>query len=111
MELVLLLRRSGYQVRAARNGVELLSILANWILNRRGPTPAEVLITDVRMPGFDGLNIVEGLIANGWTCPVIVMSAFADHSTYERVRRLRAVQFLEKPFDPAALERTIVQMT
>jgi CheY-like chemotaxis protein len=105
-----LLRLLGYKVRAVSSGAELLDVLASWILDEVDQPPTDIIVTDVRMPGFNGLSIVEGLRANGWTQPVIVISAFDDDELRSRIDKLSDVQFLAKPFDLPELERTIAHM-
>ena len=110
--LTRLLQFSGYEVRAVSNGADLLDVLTSWILSDQVDPPADIIVTDVRMPGFNGLNLVEGLRESGWKQPIIIISAFGDDLLLERVRRLgQDVEFMPKPFDPALLERTLVALT
>lgn len=102
-----LLRQGGYEVYTVGNGGELLDYLASWILDDAAEDPADVIITDVRMPGFSGLSILEGLRARGWRLPVIVISAFGDEEVRERVARLGDALFVQKPFEPLAVERAV----
>ncbi|MEZ4272172.1 MAG: response regulator [Myxococcota bacterium] len=105
-----LLEADGYEVLALSNGVELLDYLASWILDERQGSPADVIVTDIRMPGFNGLSIVEGLRAKGWLQPVIVMSAFGDDEIRHRVSRMGKATFFAKPFNPVELEKTITEV-
>jgi len=105
-----LLSFDGYDVRAVDNGGELMDYLSSWILGDTDEAPADVIITDIRMPGFNGLSILEGLRARGWTLPVIVISAFADREIRERVQRLGGAVFLAKPFEPGDLERAVEEL-
>jgi two-component system nitrogen regulation response regulator GlnG len=57
-----------------------------------------LLLTDVRMPGDDGLALLTALQAQG-IGPVIVMSAYTDVATTAAAYRLGAVDYLAKPFD------------
>jgi CheY-like chemotaxis protein len=109
--LARLLLFDGHDVYAVCNGAELLDELAAWILEEQPEPPVDVIVTDIRMPGLNGLNIVEGLRANGWDQPIIVISAFADDATRERIRQIGGVEFLAKPFDPGALERAVEQLS
>jgi CheY-like chemotaxis protein len=59
------------------------------------------------MPGFDGLSIVEGLRANGWRHPIVVISAFVDGALIDEVARVPDVELLAKPFMPAELCATL----
>ena len=102
-----LLRRGGFEVTTAASGTELLDRLAGGVLRDGDGRSADVIVTDVRMPGCNGLNVVEGLRAAGWQQPVIVITAFADAAIRERVRRLASTALLPKPFAPEALEAAV----
>jgi CheY-like chemotaxis protein len=106
-----LLETDGYVVHTVPHGAAMLDFLASWILNQERAPPVDLIITDVRMPGLSGLSILEGLRANGWRTPVIVISAFGDDSMRARVQRLGSAAFFPKPFDPLALERAILQLS
>jgi DNA-binding response OmpR family regulator len=105
-----LLETDGYEVHTVPHGAAMLDFLASWILCEQRAPPVDIIITDVRMPGFNGLSIVEGLRANGWEQPVIVISAFGDDVMRERVQNLGSTAFFDKPFDPLALERAILRL-
>lgn len=107
MALTHMLEMSGYEVLPVANGAEMLDVLAASILLEANASAPDIIITDVRMPGFNGLSIIEGLRANGWTQPVIVMSAFEDEDLRERIARMEHTAFFAKPFDPFDLERVI----
>lgn len=108
--LVQLLELTGFQVHSVSTGSELLEFFAVWILeNRKGP-PADVLITDLYMPGHSGLQIVETIREQGWQLPVVVISAFGDRQIYGRIQNLGATAFLPKPFDPRELEQVVRQL-
>lgn len=104
-----LLEVAGYSVDCVSTGADLLGYLSPWILGERTrkDPPADVIVTDVRMPGFNGLNIVEGLRAHGFHQPVIVMTAFGDDTMRERVARMGQATLIDKPFDPVALEQLL----
>lgn len=63
------------------------------------------LIADVEMPGMNGVELQEHLIAHGHSTPMIFITAFPEDRIRERVMRAGAVDFLSKPFDePRLLE-------
>ncbi|MFC5742144.1 nitrogen regulation protein NR(I) [Dyella tabacisoli] len=70
-----------------------------------------LLLTDVRMPGEDGLSLLLALKEQG-VGPVIVMSAYTDVATTAAAYRAGAVDYLAKPFDldqaVAAVERALI---
>ncbi len=96
--LVGALARDGYEVLSAPNGIELLSDLAASLLNPQERRP-DLIITDMRMPGVSGLDILSGLRADGWRMPVIVITAFGDAKLHAEVERYPGAEILDKPFD------------
>ncbi len=59
----------------------------------------DVLITDVRMPGMDGLDALGRLVREGYTFPVIVITAHADLDSAVAAYQGGAFEYLPKPFD------------
>jgi two-component system nitrogen regulation response regulator GlnG len=59
----------------------------------------DVLITDIRMPGIDGLEMMKRLREDGRTIPVIVMTAHADLDSAVSAYQAGAFEYLPKPFD------------
>src|SRR6266852_3739631 len=92
------LRKEGYDVLEAPDGSRLVAHLAQAYVEAHVPDRAvDLIVTDMRMPGSDGLDIVELLRATEWRVPVIVMTAFGDGETRARAHRLGAI-LLDKPF-------------
>ena len=65
--------------------------------------PCACLVTDVRMPDMDGLELIEALSRRGPLPPIIVITGHADVAMAVRAMKLGARDFLEKPFDPDRL--------
>lgn len=61
------------------------------------------LITDVKMPGMNGVELQARLIADGRSTKVIFMTAFSEEKMRERALTAGAIGFLKKPFDDASL--------
>ena len=65
------------------------------------------VILDIRMPGMDGLELLERISAHEHGLSVIVVSASADQGEKLRARKLGAIDFLPKPYDTKKLLATI----
>jgi FixJ family two-component response regulator len=57
------------------------------------------LITDLQMPGMNGLELQSCLAARGHRFPIIIITAFPEQSIQERAEAAGAFAYLEKPFD------------
>lgn len=66
-------------------------------------TTSECILTDIRMPEKDGLELLRDLRQRGCLYPVIVMTAHGDIATAVRSMKAGASDFIEKPFDDNAL--------
>jgi len=89
------LRSAGYEVRTFERAEALLDSL-------EGDEP-DCLVTDLHMPGMNGLALQEELNRLGRTFPIIVMTAFPTLEAEERSAGLGASAFLAKPIDPEQL--------
>jgi len=65
------------------------------------------VISDVRMPGMSGVELQEQLAGQGAPLPFIVMSGDPDVPTVVRAMKNDAIDFLQKPFEPAVLAQRI----
>jgi len=95
------LRAEGYEVQTARRGSEAMVRVAEAL--------PDLIISDIRMPGMDGLEVQEALQAKGVTLPVIIMTGHGDVSLAVRAMKAGAVDFIEKPFQKAILLGAIEQ--
>lgn len=86
------LRDAGYTVEGFDSAAAALGAMA------RQPVP-DLLFTDVRMPGDDGLVLLDKLKTAHPQLPVIVMSAYTDVASTAGAFRGGAHEFLSKPFD------------
>jgi CheY-like chemotaxis protein len=105
------LARAGYAVVAMEDGFELSDYVS---LTRvcGGPLlPPDLILSDVRMPGHTGLEVLARLHATGLSCPVVLLSAFTDDETREAARKLGVCAVLDKPVDLEVLKATVHEAT
>lgn len=93
------LRRSGRDVRVAVDATEALRIVGTW--------QPDIVLSDVRMPGIDGLALLETLEERLPSADVIMMTAYDDMPTVVRAMRAGAVEFLVKPLDLHELRQSV----
>jgi DNA-binding response OmpR family regulator len=104
------LRRDGHFVLEAQDGPGLLLELghAYWG-DLPDPTPT-VIISDLRMPGRDGLAILHGLRRHVWCPPFILITGFGDETVHSEAARLGARAVFDKPFDLDVLRAAVVRL-
>ena len=89
----------GYPAREARDSTQALEMMF--------AEPADIAIIDLRMPGRDGLWLVER-IRQRWSKTAIVIATGADDlASIEKARHLGAVDYVLKPFDQAMLRQAL----
>jgi DNA-binding NtrC family response regulator len=93
------LTRHDREVRTAEHAAAALAGLEKWL--------PDVVLCDVRMPGIDGLELLDVLHERVATADVIMMTAFDDMPTVVTAMRAGAVEFLVKPLDLHELRRTV----
>lgn len=76
------LRRRGFLVATVRDGYEFADFIAATSVDRSDLPDA--VVSDVRMPGYDGLQLLSRVRAAGWPTPVILVSGFADRELNDR---------------------------
>lgn len=89
----------GYDVHAYES--------AEVFLDAAAPPWRGCVITDVRLPGLDGIALIETLTCRGCPLPVVVVTGLGDVPLAVRAMQAGATDFLEKPVLPEALERAV----
>jgi DNA-binding response OmpR family regulator len=98
------LRRDGYEVIAARNGIEALALA-----QEHKPS---VAVLDVGMPGLDGIEVLIALrgIDELRDTKVLLLTAKAQESDVRRGYDAGADIYLKKPFSPAELAAKVREL-
>lgn len=89
------LSRAGYKVQSYSSGVEFLK--------QAKSAEKGCVLLDVRMPEMDGLQVQSAMADRGIDMPVIVLTGHGDVTVAVQAMKAGAVEFLEKPFEKAAL--------
>jgi FixJ family two-component response regulator len=102
------LARDGIGELVASLGYEAVTFSsAEHFLQSSVITETTCLITDLQMPGQNGLELQEALRSQGYCTPVILITAYPNEQQRKRALDNGAVGFLGKPFDEASLIRCI----
>jgi CheY-like chemotaxis protein len=99
--------RGGYEVIAARNGLQMLKEIRKQLC-LGDPMPVDLIVSDERMPGMRGLDILSVLRGAAVPTPFILITGFGDEGTHERALRMGASAVLDKPFDIDDLKRAVL---
>lgn len=102
--LSLSLQNDGWSVVECKDGMELLAQIAP-LLDGENQAEYDLIVTDIRMPGVTGMEVVEGLADVPECPPMIVITAFGDVETHEHARQLGVAAVLDKPFEIDAFIR------
>lgn len=102
--LVKFLGREGYGVTIANTGEEALRVIDG--------ADFDLIISDVRMPGMDGVETIVRIRARlkelgKIPVPEILITGYADKSKYDTAMRLKVAEYVYKPFDTKEFLRTV----
>jgi len=93
--LAFLLDVNGYAARTYETADDFLKDAA--------AQTSSCIISDIRMPGMNGIELVRKLRSDGTPCPVILITGHGDVALAVEAMKAGAADFLEKPFDDTAL--------
>jgi two-component system response regulator AtoC len=82
----------GYALDLAQDGARALSLVAT--------RDYDVVVTDLRMPGADGFEVLGAVKARSPATEVVMMTGYANVADAVRAMKQGAFDYLEKPFDP-----------
>lgn len=81
--------RSGYAISVAGDGQEALDTLSNETF--------DLIISDLRMPNLDGLELMGELRRQGLETPIVFLTAFGEVESYMDLMNLGAFEYVNKP--------------
>lgn len=90
----------GYQVLAAADAPEALKIIESSI---NSVEPVEIMVTDLKMPGMNGLELIRSAKKMRSGLAAILMTAYGDNHIREEVTNLGRCKYIDKPFGPVTL--------
>lgn len=91
-----ILTQSGHVVRTAASGQEGIRD----IVENGAP---DLIITDIEMPGMDGLELCNRIRKTGATVPIVVITSYSDKEMIQQGKTLSLAGWLLKPVTPEAL--------
>lgn len=86
---------AGYKVTLAEDGDQAITMLRT--------QPCHLVLTDLVMPGMNGLELLKKIRQHDQNLPVVFLSAFGDRATYAKATELGAVDFVTKPFRASSI--------
>lgn len=101
--LKILLTKEGYDVVTAADGEQALTVLAD--------TKVNLVITDIRMPGIDGLELLARIKDQPEDMPVIMITAFASPNDAVQAMKNGAYDYISKPFNVDEIKSVIYAAT
>jgi two-component system response regulator AtoC len=95
-----ILRREGYEVITAANGIEALGGMSANI---------HTVITDLKMPGLDGMGLLKRLSVDYPDVPVVMITAHGSVENAVEAVKLGAFDYLEKPFEQEQIRQVVAK--
>jgi DNA-binding NtrC family response regulator len=94
-----ILRKEGYRVTAVKNGYEAIKVIDE--------ESFDLALVDLRMPGLDGIQVLEKIKSRRPQTRVIIYSAYGLVEDAVEAMRKGAADYLNKPFSPNELELSL----
>ena len=96
-----LLEDEGYHVLTAASGDEAIEIIKR--------EPVDTVLSDIKMPGMGGIELLERIAGYDRDLPVILMTAFAEVDQAVEAMKKGALDHLQKPFDNQDVKRAVAR--
>jgi len=101
------MRALGYDVTELRDGSQMLDYVVALTAGTIRVMPA-VIVSDVRMPGMSGLQVLSTMRSAGLLIPVILMTGLRDPDIHARAEALGVALVLQKPFPTERLRAVVM---
>ncbi|MBZ0122259.1 MAG: response regulator [Sandaracinaceae bacterium] len=105
--LVEILEKAGFEVIDVSDGLAVQAYADDCFVYDKPHRRVHVLVSDIRMPGLNGLRLLEHVRDLGWDVPTVLITAFGDAETRALAKELGAYRVLDKPFSPEALQECV----
>lgn len=102
--LAFILESAKYQVTTAAEGQQALEEI---LAARENGHPVDLLITDLRLPGLTGLQLIDELHYLKIKIPVLLITAYGNRSLFRELKRTGCADYLDKPFDYKELVKRV----
>jgi DNA-binding NtrC family response regulator len=94
-----ILTDEGYDVTLANNGADALTRMQGDVY--------DLVVTDIKMPGMDGLQLLQELRKTGSKADVIMVTAYGEVESYLKAMSLGAAEYINKPIRIKELKRIV----
>jgi len=99
--LEIMLRKMGHEVLLAADGQAALTLAQR--------VPVDLVMTDLRMPGMDGIALLTALREHGVAAPVILLTAYGTVESAVTAMKKGAYDYILRPFDVEAVELVVTR--
>lgn len=100
--LVEALRKARYDVIEAKDGFRVVDYMGACLITG-DQLDVDLVISDIRMPGVDGLRLLSALRSHDHHLPVILITAFGNPETHAEAKLRGAMAVVDKPFEFSVL--------
>lgn len=97
--IAMLMQSEGFEAVELGDGMEALNYLAASHVYHRDVRRPDLVIADIHMPSFSGLDLLMGMRESRVRPPVMLVTGVKDEEMHREARRLGAAQVVTKPFD------------
>src|SRR5262249_49461947 len=94
-----ILRAAGHEVTAYPDPTRALAEIS--------PGRFEVILSDLKMPGMEGIDLLRALRGRGIDSPFVLMTAYATVATAVEAMKIGAFDYIQKPFEAEAINLVI----